>query len=152
MSSWIGWDTLIVEVITGCDKVFVYGTLRRGLPLHHHLDAGVTELVSEGTIHGRLYDLGEYPGALASGKPEDRVKGEVYLLQDVERQLQELDLVEECRPDRPHDGLFLRRVANVRMTTGGILEAWAYFLPKKPDKARLIPGGDYARKQPSPDR
>jgi pyruvate carboxylase len=48
--------------------VFVYGTLRKavGHPVHRILDEhGVWESI--GKFQGKLYDLGPFPGAVASG-------------------------------------------------------------------------------------
>jgi len=61
------------------DLLFVYGTLMQGLPLHH-LIAGRCEFVGEGTVTGRLLDLGRYPGAVPE-RPGN-VRGEVYRLLD----------------------------------------------------------------------
>ncbi len=129
------------------DKVFVYGTLRRGFPLHEHLADDDVRFVGKGWILGRLYDLGEFPGALPSRSPGDRIEGELYELANPQAQLEELDEVEEFDPDRPEQSLFVRRLADVEMQTGDTFKAWVYFLVRKPPDARLIPSGDYAARR-----
>jgi len=52
-------------------KLFVYGTLRRGFELHSYLRRQSARFLGEGIIGGRLYDLGEYPGAIPSSLPGD---------------------------------------------------------------------------------
>lgn len=125
------------------DKVFVYGTFRQGFPLHQYLQRGVVRFLGKGRISGRLYDLGEFPGALPSDSPTDEIEGELYQLGNASAQLGELDEVEEFDSDRPDESLFVRRLTNVELESGERLKAWVYFLPRKPAKARLIPSGDY---------
>jgi gamma-glutamylcyclotransferase (GGCT)/AIG2-like uncharacterized protein YtfP len=60
--------------------VFVYGTLMRGYALHLLL-ARASKFLGEGRVHGRLLDLGRYPG-LVDGAGS--VHGEIYRLDDPE--------------------------------------------------------------------
>ena len=63
--------------------LFVYGTLRGdmshpyGSVLKSH-----AEFVGKASFKGRLFDIGEYPGAIASSSPSDRVVGELYRIDD----------------------------------------------------------------------
>jgi gamma-glutamylcyclotransferase (GGCT)/AIG2-like uncharacterized protein YtfP len=127
------------------DKLFVYGTLRRGHPLHEHLDESSSQFLGHGRIKGRLYDLGDYPGAMPADSPGQEVAGEIYVLSDPESQLRKLDELEEFDPSNLEDSLFVRRLIEVELDDGRKAQAWAYFLPRRPVKARLIPSGDYAR-------
>ncbi len=124
-------------------KVFVYGTLRRGFPLHYHLEQSAPRFLGKGTIQARLYDLGEFPGALLSGNSADTVNGELYELTCAEEELRALDEVEEYDPERPEQSIFIRRTVEVQLEDGKRTEAWAYFLPGEPTRARPIPSGDY---------
>jgi gamma-glutamylcyclotransferase (GGCT)/AIG2-like uncharacterized protein YtfP len=124
------------------NKLFVYGTLRRGFPLHKHLHGGTAQFLGRGKMRGRLYDLGDFPGALPS--PTNEIEGELYELTDAARQLKQLDEIEEFFPEQPGQSLFLRRLAEVELETGQKVRAWVYFLAKKPANARLVPSGDYA--------
>ncbi len=126
------------------NKVFVYGTLRRGLPLHKLLRRGSVRLLGRARIQGRLYDLGEFPGALPSQSPANEIEGELYEFTNGAQLLKELDEVEEYFPERPNESLFLRRLADVELESGKKVKAWVYYLAEKPANARLIPGGDYA--------
>ncbi len=125
-------------------RVFVYGTLRKGFPLHSVLRKhGVREL-REGSIRAKLFDLGEFPGAVISTGTTDRVEGEVYELLRPELQIRELDAAEDCDPTDEENSLFVRQQTEVRMKDGTRMLAWAYFLPHKPTKGREIQSGDYA--------
>jgi gamma-glutamylcyclotransferase (GGCT)/AIG2-like uncharacterized protein YtfP len=57
--------------------VFVYGSLKRGEPNHHWIAAA--PYLGEAQLPGaRLYDLGPFPMAVASGDPADTIAGELY--------------------------------------------------------------------------
>jgi gamma-glutamylcyclotransferase (GGCT)/AIG2-like uncharacterized protein YtfP len=62
------------------DLLFVYGSLRpaAGHPHGRRLAAEATAL-GVGSVAGRLYDLGDYPGLVLEAGPE-RVRGEVFRL------------------------------------------------------------------------
>lgn len=137
------WATLEV-VASRTEHVFVYGTLRRGQALHGQLERAGAEFVGEGWIRGRLYDLGEYPGAVPSDLGNEQVFGELYRLGRPSEQLPILDEVEECDPDDPERSLFIRRRVDVRLGDGRITHALVYVLPREPESAQRIPGGDFA--------
>src|SRR5208337_420316 len=73
------------------DLLFVYGTLRRGFPLHHHLRRMGAEFVARGNVQGELFDFGKFPGARKSTKPGKTVEGELYRLRRPEKALKVLD-------------------------------------------------------------
>jgi len=126
------------------NKLFVYGTLRRGFPLHKHLRTGTVRFLGRAKILGRLFDLGNFPGALPSESPANEIEGELYELTSGAQQLKELDEVEEFFPQRPDESLFLRRLTDVELESGEKVEAWVYYLAEKPTNARPIPSGDYS--------
>jgi gamma-glutamylcyclotransferase (GGCT)/AIG2-like uncharacterized protein YtfP len=77
--------------------LFVYGTLRpaSGHPMARQLAAHATAL-GQGWMHGLLYDLGEYPGAIA--RPGSaRVHGEIFEIADDSPLWAELDHYEDVR-------------------------------------------------------
>lgn len=131
------------------ERLFVYGTLRRGFSLHPYLRKSAVRYLGKGKIQGSLYDLGEYPGAVPSSSPHREIEGEVYELLDAKKQLEELDRIEEFHPDRPEDSLFVRRVSVVRLDKGRRFKAWVYFLARRPSKARPIHSGNYAVARPA---
>jgi len=133
-------------VQTEGEKVFVYGTLRRGQTLHRHIEEAGLELIGEGRIRGRLYDLGEYPGAVPADSAADEIHGEVYLATDPAEQLRKLDEVEEYDRTSPEQSLFVRRETDVRLPDGKTVVAWVYFLPREPANAERIHEGDYFRR------
>jgi pyruvate carboxylase len=126
------------------NKLFVYGTLRRGFTLHSLLHKSGARFAKKGRIRAKLFDLGEYPGVLPSRKRTDFVEGEVYRLTSPSTQLSILDEVEEFDPKRPRASLFRRRLVEVHLQNGKKETAWAYFYNRDTRKARLLPHGDYS--------
>jgi len=127
------------------EYLFVYGTLRRGQPLHRFLDCGKSRFVGEGRIAGRLFDLGEYPGAIGDVKRFSTVRGEVHELLAPEETFPVLDDVEGYDPRRPERSLFERRAVTACLDSGRRLTAWVYFYRRPLLDATEIPDGDFAR-------
>lgn len=125
--------------------LFVYGTLRRGQPLHRYLTTPETKFVGEGSIVGRLFDLGEHPAATSDPKRFSIVRGEVHAILDPDKIFPILDDVEGYDARSPERSLFERRSVDVHMENGRILKAWVYFYRKTLGRAIEIPDGDYAR-------
>lgn len=127
------------------EKLFVYGTLRRGYSLHSRLVKMNAKYLGSGHIGGALFDLGDYPGAVPSRSKRSRVDGELYELVSPRDQFKVLDRLEEYSPKRPRASLFVRRRATVQMRNGKRVRAWVYFLPRRPAAAQPIGSGNYAK-------
>jgi len=113
------------------DLLFVYGTLRRGYALHHHLKRMGAELVATGNVQAELFDLGKFPGARKSTKPGKIVEGEVYRLRRAKSVLKVLDQVEGFSPRTPEKSLFQRATTEVALPNGERRVAWIYWLNKR---------------------
>ena len=123
--------------------LFVYGTLMKGFREDWQKKLGA-RLVGRGRINGRLYDLGEYPGAKCSAADSgEYVKGELYELGDPELAIKALDRYEEFLPDRPRSSLFVRTAAPVTLEDGRTESAWVYIYNRPVDEKKLVPRGDY---------
>ena len=125
------------------DKLFVYGTLRRGEERHDVLERLRAQPLGTGMVRGRLFDLGQYPGARPSEKSGARLAGEIYRLANPTRDLRILDSIEGFNPARPKAGLFRRESAEVALAGGRWLYSWVYWLNGYRGPMRLIPSGDY---------
>lgn len=123
------------------DKLFVYGSLRRGYPLHRHLRRHGARFLGVGVIQASWRQQYPYPGALPSDCVLDKIEGELYLLREPAQQLKQLDELEEVNSAQPEKGLYVRRLVKVRLPTGQQHAAWTYFLPNQPTQRRLITGG-----------
>ncbi|MFQ5898557.1 MAG: gamma-glutamylcyclotransferase [Candidatus Methylomirabilia bacterium] len=123
----------------GSDFLFVYGTLMRGLPLHH-LIAGRADFVEAGTAGGGLLDLDGYPGAVQDHG--GLIRGEVYRF-SAPGLLAVLDREEGYDPAAEDRSLYLRRQTRVHLTGGGQVTAWIYWYNGRRRRAVPISGGDY---------
>ncbi len=125
--------------------LFVYGTLLRGFASLESWRRRVqAEFAGRGRIKGKLYDLGEYPGAIADA--EQVVRGEVYELRGPANAVSILDEYEGYFPLHPKRSLFVRTVTPVIMDDGRETKAWVYFYNGPVDERKLIAGGDYRGK------
>lgn len=125
--------------------LFVYGTLLPGLrpsalgdPMARCVDRG------PGSVPGRLYDLGPYPGAVLDPQGTARIHGRVFELPGDRDVLPALDRYEGYDPARMGNSLYLRVTQRVDLADGGSILCWVYVYNRDPGEAGMIPGGDYA--------
>jgi gamma-glutamylcyclotransferase (GGCT)/AIG2-like uncharacterized protein YtfP len=138
--------------VAGCQRelLFVFGTLRRGSSHHHILTSLHARYLGPAIVAGQLFDLGPFPGArliepAGPGIGSRRVIGELYRLQNPERDLGLLDRYEGLQPWEPKTSLFRREFTQVSRQNGTRVQAWVYCLNQRPVVARHIPSGDYMR-------
>jgi gamma-glutamylcyclotransferase (GGCT)/AIG2-like uncharacterized protein YtfP len=126
--------------------LFIYGTLLPG-EAPKEIASIVKRFRRLGSAHvrGRLYDFGEFPGAVLDPSSRTMIHGELVLLPSDERVLEALDHYEEFDPLDPKKSLFVRKKAKVRMANGSSREGWIYVYNKHPGKAKLVRGGHYPR-------
>ncbi|MEM7343210.1 MAG: gamma-glutamylcyclotransferase family protein, partial [Chloroflexota bacterium] len=124
---------------------FVYGSLRRGFK------NSMADLLAEGADYvdlaryqGKLYDLGNFPGVIASMNPEDQVVGDVYHLKGQSELLRELDKYEGYIPGQPEKSYYLREIVPVTLqTTATPLDVWIYLFNYPVDQLTRVVSGDY---------
>ena len=123
-------------------KLFVYGTLMRGMPfpmaffLEQH-----AVFQEEGWLPGRLYDLGGYPGLVHLPQQENRVIGHVFELTNQEV-LEKLDAYEMINPAAPEHSEYLRMTLSVK-TNSGLLDCQVYLYNQPVDGLMEIPEGNW---------
>ncbi|HUX27922.1 MAG TPA: gamma-glutamylcyclotransferase family protein [Terracidiphilus sp.] len=128
------------------DFLFAYGTMQPGLApaeIVPHLAKLVP--IGEAFVHGVLYDLGGYPGAILNPSSQQRIIGNVYQLPEDSSVLTELDAYEEFDPASPASSLFLRILHPVILATGGTLQCWVYVYNRDPGSAPVISGGKFRK-------
>jgi gamma-glutamylcyclotransferase (GGCT)/AIG2-like uncharacterized protein YtfP len=128
------------------EYLFLYGTL-----IPNQATSETAELVrrlrriGSADVRGRLYDLGEYPGAILDPSSNTKISGEVFEITDKQDVLPTLDSYEEFEPDNLEGSLFIRTQAPVTLSDGRQLRCWIYVYNKNPGAAPLIVGGDYEK-------
>jgi gamma-glutamylcyclotransferase (GGCT)/AIG2-like uncharacterized protein YtfP len=117
------------------DRLFVYGTLRRGAENEFaQLMEKSARFLSQACIRGRLFRVAHYPGL---GAPEDRndwVKGDVFEGVTAEM-LQRLDDYEG--PE------YVRQLAEITLENGSHVAAFVYLYALPTEGLELIPFGDW---------
>lgn len=88
--------------MAGREFLFVYGSLRKGADFEkaRMLD-GMAIHRGAGYAIGRLYLIDWYPGFVPSDDAAERVRGDLFALDD-DALLAALDAYEGCGPDDPH--------------------------------------------------
>jgi gamma-glutamylcyclotransferase (GGCT)/AIG2-like uncharacterized protein YtfP len=121
--------------------LFVYGTLKRGGKSHKQLrkENGV-RFKSSARIRADLYRLDgeDYPGAVRTATRNRFVKGDLFVLQDPQKTLRNLDEFEGV-----DEGLFRRDLVHV-WARGRQVKAWTYLYARPLTDANLIPTGIYS--------
>jgi gamma-glutamylcyclotransferase (GGCT)/AIG2-like uncharacterized protein YtfP len=126
------------------DFLFTYGTLRPG-----HASGKIASVAArlqpecEGYIHGVLYDLGRYPGALIDANSERKIFGQVSKLPDDPECLRALDAYEDYDPKSPPTSLYLREVHPVHLADGSTRLCWVYVYNQPIGSARIVESGRY---------
>jgi gamma-glutamylcyclotransferase (GGCT)/AIG2-like uncharacterized protein YtfP len=126
------------------EYLFVYGSLRSP----SHLPPQIAPVVSrfhrlgEAQVNGRLYDFGQYCGAVLDNSGNSVIHGELIELPDGNL-LQILDRYEEIDQSDVDNSLFARQRTTVRLADGSIHNAWIYVYNKPTSDAPLIECGDY---------
>ena len=127
------------------EYLFVYGTLLKTAnhAMTDYLNRNST-YQGRGYIHGKLYEVMRYPGVVASTSPDEKVFGEVYLLEKPQQVLRDLDHYEECVPGFPEPFEYIRKKVPVFLDESrGELEGWVYLYNHPVEKLTQIPSGDY---------
>jgi gamma-glutamylcyclotransferase (GGCT)/AIG2-like uncharacterized protein YtfP len=103
--------------------------------------------VGRGRVHGRLYDLGEYPGAVLS-KSGPLIAGQIFELPDDPEVIKKLDAYEGFNPSRQQGNLFVRKRRLVNIDNGKRVWCWIYVYNRHPGNAPSVAGGDFSKLRP----
>ncbi len=103
------------------NKLFVYGTLKKGCG-NHDLVAPYCESIVKGTVEGYRK---EYNGTLpyAVPSPQDLLEGELFRLRDAHEILPMVDVLEGYYDDNE---LYVRKVVKVALADGSSVNAYMY--------------------------
>lgn len=127
------------------EYLFTYGTLRRqhDHPMGEWLGT-LSDDLGAAKAPGQLYQLGEYPGAVAPSGEDQWIKGDLKRLPRPNLVWPRLDLYEACVPDNDAASLFKRQQVEVQPEGDHpIVTAWIYYYNRPIGDYALIPSGDY---------
>jgi len=132
----------------GRQRIFLYGTLRRGATrdaLAHY--AGV-EFVASARMHGTLHDFGDYPG-LRLDAAAGWVRGEIFEVDAAA--LAGLDEWEGIDPAAPEAGEYRRVRGKAERDDGAVESCWVYEIVAANCAGRpVIASGDWLARGPRP--
>ncbi|MCO5947720.1 gamma-glutamylcyclotransferase family protein [Mucilaginibacter flavidus] len=123
--------------------LFVYGTLLdKQNEFGAYLNANCT-FYADGKFKGRLYDMGEYPGAVIDNKGRSYVHGKIYQLINTKQVFKQLDHYEAFGPKEAQPNLFVRELVSVEAADTTV-ECWVYLYNLPVDEYWLIESGVYS--------
>lgn len=126
-------------------QLFVYGSLRS--QFKHAAYAYISKyfnLVGEGRVRGKLYDLGSYPGAIPA-TDESFIIGELYQIKNSEDFYRAMELLDEYEGVNPSEGeppIFKREPATIFLKEANQTTAWVYWYAGFIEDQPLITSGD----------
>src|SRR5437870_10000377 len=130
------------------ELVFLYGTLIPGQE-PAEMTPVVTRLrrIGAARVTGRLYDFGEYPGAILDDSSGSSIAGQVFEVPDKDL-LTSLDDYERFDPEDRAGSLFVRVRCPVTLADGRKLEGWICVYVGGAGRAPVGAGGRRGRIRP----
>ena len=127
------------------EYLFLYGTLLvDGAPDDVVGALKTLRRIGPAYVFGRLYDLGEYPGAILAPSSKTLIRGEVFELPAAPTILKALDDYEEFDPTNEEDSLFIRTKVRARLIDGDQVDCWMYVYNDDPGTAPILADGVYS--------
>ena len=126
------------------NRLFVYGSLRSGFrsPAYEYISR-YFNLIGEGKVGGKLYDMGSYPAGLPSDDGS-YIIGELYAIRNEDEfawAIGQLDDYEGVTVDFDEVQLYHRGKCQVKIN-GQEKEAWIYWYHGPVEGREVIPSGD----------
>lgn len=126
--------------------LFIYGTLLNEDNEYAVYLKNNSRLYSAGKLKGKLYDIGQYPGAILS-KSNEYVYGSILQLNNLTKVLPLIDAYERYGDNQPQPNEFIR--VSVEVETGaGPVACWVYLYNLPVTGLTLIESGRYIKKAP----
>jgi gamma-glutamylcyclotransferase (GGCT)/AIG2-like uncharacterized protein YtfP len=123
-------------------NLFVYGTLlQSNNPFGSYLQNN-SRWLSTGKFRGRLYDIGQYPGAVLNTSADTYVWGHLVSLTNSEHAFRILDEYEGYGSEFPEPNEFIRQVIEVE-TESYTLQCWTYLYNLPVTGLLCIESGNY---------
>jgi gamma-glutamylcyclotransferase (GGCT)/AIG2-like uncharacterized protein YtfP len=124
--------------------LFVYGTLLPDeAPAEIARAIRKLRVVGRGRTRGRLYDFGDFPGAVVNPSARSTIAGLVYEIPADPELLRQLDRYEGVDSFHPANSLFLRRKRWITLHDGRRLLSWVYEYNRDPANGVHLPKGNY---------
>ena len=124
--------------------LFVYGSLRKGFQSSaYEYISRYFNFFGEAKVKGKLFDLGEYPGAVPT-QEDSFIKGELYVIKNENEfswAIAQLDDYEGVPVESHERPLYRREIADI-FINDAIVPAWIYWYNGDVNGKPLISSGD----------
>jgi gamma-glutamylcyclotransferase (GGCT)/AIG2-like uncharacterized protein YtfP len=124
--------------------VFVYGSLRRGFQgTAYEYISRYFNFFGEAKVKGRLFDLGEYPGAVPT-QDDLFIRGELYIVKNENEfswAIAQLDDYEGVLVEPNEKPMYRREIADIYVNDA-IVPAWIYWYNGNVNDKPVISSGD----------
>jgi gamma-glutamylcyclotransferase (GGCT)/AIG2-like uncharacterized protein YtfP len=124
--------------------LFVYGTL---LSRQNSYGAYIQQhciFLQPGKFKGKLYDMGEYPGAVVQETGDQYVYGSIYLMDEPEKILAFIDDYEGFGDDQEQPNLFIRMLRDTE-TASETMKCWVYLYNLPVEHFTQVKSGRYLK-------
>jgi len=121
--------------------LFIYGTLLEAQNAFAIYLNENSVFYSKAKFKGRLYDMGDYPGAIDDADGYD-IYGSIVELHDPEEVLKHIDPYEGYGEGQRKPYLFIRKIITAE-TENGPLDCWVYIYHRSVEGAKQITGGNF---------
>ena len=122
--------------------LFVYGTLLDDRNPFGSLLKNTCTFYKKGRFNGKLFDLGEYPGAIYRPNIKQFVYGNIFAMNNPAETLKMLDDYEGFGQVQPQPNEFIRQIIEVEAESK-IVSCWAYLYNQCADGFWQITSGNY---------
>lgn len=126
-------------------QLFVYGSLRKGFNhAAYEYIRRYFDFISEATVHGLLYDMGQFPAAVPS-ESGAKIIGELYRIREIDElnwALGQLDDYEGVNPEENEPLLYRRDKATILLPDGSTTSGWIYWFNGEITGHPIIHSGD----------
>ena len=101
-----------------------------------------SKFYSTGKVRGRLYDIGEYPGAILSAEGDEYIYGNILEIDTPEKVFKLIDDYEGYGGEQSWPNEFIRVLIDIE-TGSGAVSCWIYLYNLPVNGLRDIKGGRY---------
>jgi gamma-glutamylcyclotransferase (GGCT)/AIG2-like uncharacterized protein YtfP len=126
------------------NTIFVYGSLRSGFRSEaYQYISRYFNLLGNATIKGKLFDLGDYPAAIATDENYFLV-GELYQIAREEEfnwAIEQLDDYEGLNVEADETALYKREITTVYINNETV-KAWVYWFTGSVENKPVVASGD----------
>ncbi|ASU35019.1 gamma-glutamylcyclotransferase family protein [Mucilaginibacter xinganensis] len=125
-----------------CSYLFVYGSLLDDKNKFAIYLKDNCTFYADGKLTGKLYDIGEYPGAILQTEDANYVHGKVFLINKPQALFEQLDDYEGYGETQPQPNEFIRVLADIAVEAE-LLRCWTYLYNLPVEEFKQIVSGNY---------